>query len=113
MDSSHLKLSTHLILLIGLLTSLLVSCAEQPIQKGRTTLAPPQLAGSLPLTEGKVLVRINVAPDGRTRNVTVAKSSGYKLLDDAAVAAAKEWQLPSGNPRKYLWECRFQLKPEK
>jgi TonB family protein len=113
MDSSDSKLSTHLIPVIGLLATFLFGCAEQPVQKGTSSLPPPQSALSLSATEAKVLLRINVAPDGHTRNVTVAKSSGYKSLDDAAVAAASAWRLPTGNSRIYLWECKFQLKSEK
>jgi TonB family protein len=42
--------------------------------------------------EGTVLLRLTVAVDGRVREVTVAKSSGSKLLDDAAVEAVSQWR---------------------
>lgn len=42
--------------------------------------------------EGTVKLKILVKADGSAGKVTVAKSSGYGALDDAAVAAVKKWQ---------------------
>ena len=41
--------------------------------------------------EGKVLLRVNVQADGKPSSVSVAKSSGHKELDDAAVKTVKQW----------------------
>lgn len=41
---------------------------------------------------GRVLVRAEVQPDGRCGQVRLIQSSGFKLFDDAALAAVKEWR---------------------
>lgn len=41
--------------------------------------------------EGTVILRVKVAPNGKPAEVKVKKSSGFSVLDDAAVAAAKRW----------------------
>ncbi|WP_446807922.1 energy transducer TonB [Methylomonas sp. 2BW1-5-20] len=41
--------------------------------------------------EGKVVMKVHVLPDGTTDSVTVSKSSGQKVLDDAAVKAVLKW----------------------
>ena len=40
--------------------------------------------------EGKVLLKVHVLSDGKPGSVSVAKSSGFKVLDDEAVRAAKK-----------------------
>ncbi|SDK10961.1 outer membrane transport energization protein TonB [Methylophilus rhizosphaerae] len=42
-------------------------------------------------SEGTVILRVKVLPNGKPAEVKVKKSSGFSLLDDAAVAAAKKW----------------------
>ncbi|HSI44861.1 MAG TPA: TonB family protein [Methylophilus sp.] len=42
-------------------------------------------------SEGTVILRVKVLPNGKPGEVKVKKSSGFSLLDDAAVAAAKRW----------------------
>ena len=41
--------------------------------------------------EGTVLVRVTVETNGRASQVVVSRSSGRKVLDDAAVKAVKRW----------------------
>lgn len=41
--------------------------------------------------EGTTLLRVQVNPKGKPTTVTVAKSSGRDVLDDAAIAAVKTW----------------------
>ena len=41
--------------------------------------------------EGTVLVRVTVETNGRASKVVVSRSSGRKVLDDAAVKAVKRW----------------------
>lgn len=41
--------------------------------------------------EGTVLVSVTVETNGRTSQVDVSRSSGHKVLDDAAVKAVKRW----------------------
>lgn len=42
--------------------------------------------------EGKVVLQVQVAPDGKPQRVTVATSSGYDTLDRAARDAVKRWR---------------------
>jgi protein TonB len=42
--------------------------------------------------EGKVLLRVTVAPDGRISSVTVVESSGHKILDNAARDGVARWR---------------------
>lgn len=44
--------------------------------------------------EGQVKLRIDFQSDGEAASVRVIRSSGYGILDDAAVASASRWQLP-------------------
>jgi periplasmic protein TonB len=41
--------------------------------------------------QGVVLVRVQVLPNGRTGLLKLQKTSGFALLDDAALAAIKSW----------------------
>jgi protein TonB len=41
--------------------------------------------------EGTVVLRAQVLPNGHVGSVSVQKSSGHSVLDDAALAAAKTW----------------------
>jgi protein TonB len=41
--------------------------------------------------QGTVVLRVRVFPTGRAGDVTVQKSSGHSVLDDAALDAAKVW----------------------
>ena len=41
--------------------------------------------------EGTVLVRVTVETNGRVSKASVSRSSGHKVLDDAAVKAVKRW----------------------
>lgn len=42
--------------------------------------------------EGRVVLRVVVEPDGRASAVSVKTSSGFSLLDDAAMAAVSKWK---------------------
>ena len=41
--------------------------------------------------EGKVVLKVHVLASGQPDNVTVAKSSGHQILDDAALKAVTQW----------------------
>lgn len=41
--------------------------------------------------EGVSIVKVRVGPDGRPAEVTLAHSSGFPLLDEAAVRGVKRW----------------------
>jgi TonB family protein len=42
--------------------------------------------------EGKLVLRLTISASGTVSRVEVAESSGYRMLDDAAVAAVREWK---------------------
>ena len=42
--------------------------------------------------EGSVLLNVRVLPNGKPEEVTVFKSSGHKVLDNAALKAVKKWK---------------------
>jgi TonB family protein len=42
--------------------------------------------------QGQVLLQVEIGQDGRPGEVRVARSSGYQELDQAAVAAARQWR---------------------
>lgn len=42
--------------------------------------------------EGSVLLNVHVLPNGKPEEVTVFKSSGHKVLDNAALKAVKKWR---------------------
>ncbi len=52
--------------------------------------------------EGSVLLRVRVLPNGKSANVTVQKSCGHKVLDDAAIETVGGWTFvpatQGGNP---------------
>jgi TonB family protein len=45
--------------------------------------------------QGSIIVRVEMAPDGLLKAVTVARSSGYSVLDDVAVSKIREIRLPN------------------
>ncbi len=70
--------------------------------------------------EGTVFLRIAIQPDGTPKNLTVRKSSGYDILDNAAIHAVSSWHFVAardGNvPIQSIVEVpiRFHLqKPQK
>ena len=46
--------------------------------------------------EGSGLYRLNIKPDGTVSSVTVLKSTGYILLDQAAIHAYRQWRFRPG-----------------
>ncbi len=65
--------------------------------------------------QGTVLCRIAVGPDGAVAEARLERSSGYSVLDDAALEAVREWRfqpgLRSGKRAtiEVLHQVRFQL----
>jgi periplasmic protein TonB len=42
--------------------------------------------------QGSVMLRVSVSPDGRPVAVDLAQTSGYPILDTAALAAVRQWR---------------------
>ena len=42
--------------------------------------------------EGSVLLNVHVLPNGKPEEVTIFRSSGHKVLDNAALKAVKKWK---------------------
>jgi TonB family protein len=42
--------------------------------------------------QGKVLLRVEVLPNGQVGQIAVKKTSGYEALDQSALAAVKQWR---------------------
>jgi protein TonB len=61
--------------------------------------------------QGTVTLEILVDEGGKITSVNVRKSSGFTMLDEAALKKVKEhWRFqPTGAPRDLLWDCIFQL----
>ncbi|MFA7233796.1 MAG: energy transducer TonB [Terrimicrobiaceae bacterium] len=69
---------------------------------GAVTLAKPDVARNPPPKypefarrngwQGHVMVRASVDASGRVRYVTVARASGYAVLDQAALQAVRGWR---------------------
>jgi periplasmic protein TonB len=59
--------------------------------------------------QGTVVVEILVDAQGKVTMARVQKSSGYPLLDEAAVdVVQKRWRFPGG-PGHFTWACVFQM----
>jgi len=72
------------------------------VSAGTAAQVPPRLRDNRPPDyplealrrglEGTVVLRVHVAADGRVSEVEILDSSGYLILDAAAVRAVKSWQ---------------------
>lgn len=60
--------------------------------------------------KGTVEVLIEVEPTGAITSVSVQKSSGHSILDDAAVSVVKNrWRFPADEKKRlYIWPCIFE-----
>lgn len=67
------------------------SAQVKPKAEGRNRKPPyPELARRLG-QEGLVILLVEVDVNGRVSDITLKQSSGYKLLDDAALLCVKSW----------------------
>lgn len=61
--------------------------------------------------EGEALVMLFLDADGNAVAARLERTSGHAILDDAAVAAARQVSaLPEGEPREVLLPVRFRLR---
>jgi protein TonB len=60
--------------------------------------------------EGTVIIEFTVDEAGKISEAKVSKSSGYSVLDEAALNVVKQrWRFPPGKPHLYQWPCVFQF----
>ena len=61
--------------------------------------------------QGTVVLEFTVDASGAVTSVKVQKTSGFNLLDEAAMKVVKErWKFPPGSPRYYFNKFTFELK---
>lgn len=60
--------------------------------------------------QGRTTLSFHITPQGTVSNVVVTESSGFELLDQAAVACAAEWQyrpaMQDGQPVEVAWQAK-------
>lgn len=60
--------------------------------------------------EGTAYIEIMVDETGKMTSVKLHKSSGFPVLDSAALDIVKRsWHFPPGKPRWLIWPCMFQM----
>jgi TonB family protein len=60
--------------------------------------------------QGTVTIEIKVDASGRIIYTEVLKTSGYAVLDQAALDVVKNrWRFPPGAERHHTWACTFQM----
>jgi len=77
----------------------------RPLYKQNTSPPYPQKARRLGY-EGIVMLKVLINQNGRVDNVAVLKSSGYIILDRAALSAVKKWLFEpgaEGGIKKKMW----------
>lgn len=63
--------------------------------------------------EGKVVVNFTVEPSGEISKVELAQSSGFTILDEAAMNVIRQrWQFDPGEARRHYVEIVFQLRKQ-
>ncbi|MFO7761929.1 MAG: TonB family protein [Thermodesulfobacteriota bacterium] len=66
--------------------------------------------------QGRVILTVEISPDGRVKTIAVKESSGFSILDQAALKAVKDWRFRPGqrNGRAVAMEVnipvRFKIK---
>jgi len=60
--------------------------------------------------QGTVTIELTVDPSGVVSSAKVQKTSGFAILDEAALKVVKNrWRFPPGGLRYYYWLCTFQI----
>ena len=83
-----------------------------PSAAGAGTYPPPEYPPQALRNhyQGTVTIEIMVDASGGITSLKVQKSSGYAVLDEAALEVVKRrWRFPPGGTRYYYWPCIFQM----
>jgi len=59
--------------------------------------------------EGSVLLAVKVTAQGRAESVEIKKSSGFSLLDNAAVAAVRDWEFQAARIGSLALESQIEV----
>jgi periplasmic protein TonB len=79
---------------------------------GQGSFPPPEYPASAQRNryQGTVIIDIKVEPSGDISAATVFKSSGFTMLDDAALQVVqKRWRFTPGQQRWFQWPCMFKM----
>ncbi len=97
---------------------------QPPATQQSSLTPPPRYTLGMPLTphpeypgvairrgwQGEVIIALTVSPTGKVLLATVAESSGFGLLDRAALKTLQDWQLSAAvSEEKILVPVRFEL----
>lgn len=59
--------------------------------------------------EGRVVLNVTVTPDGKAEDVSVAQSSRYEVLDEAALEAVRKWRFHPARENGRAIESRLKV----
>lgn len=79
---------------------------------GEGTFPPPEYPAMAQRNryQGTVIVEIKVDANGTITSATVYKSSGYSVLDEAALQVVlRRWRFTPGKDRWLHWPCQFKM----
>ena len=70
------------------------SAVTEPVAASYLKNQPPKypISALKNKQQGTVLLEIKVSVEGEPRSVIIEKSSGFEMLDEAAIAAVKQWK---------------------
>lgn len=70
------------------------SATTKPVEANYLKNPPPSYPEKARLRkqQGTVLLDVRVKTDGKPRNIEIAKSSGYRLLDETALRTVRRWE---------------------
>jgi len=80
--------------------------------RGEGSFPAPEYPGSAQRNryQGTVVIEIKVDEIGQITSATVYKSSGYTILDEAALQVVqRRWRFTPGPPRWLHWPCTFKM----
>lgn len=89
-----------------------------PVKGAETEQKPTYLKNPAPVYpfrarqrgwEGVVLLDVLVSQEGRSSEIKLKKSSGHKMLDDAAIEAVSNWEFKPASLGKIAFSARIEI----
>lgn len=62
---------------------------------------------------GSGIFRAFVTPDGKVTDVTVVKSTGFRVMDNSVVRASRHWRAKPGRKREVDFSMTFVAPPRR